>query len=264
MSFIDKIFGNKKGGLHKILVDGNTFYVPEEVKWAYGGGEYYEENFIYWLDKVVKGQSNPIFYDVGANYDYYTVRLANHCKEVYSFEPVKAVYEVLGKNITANQLSNVTALNYGVSDSTKQQTINIYSSSGNNSLFNRNIPEGHSLRFVRKETKELVCLQDLIEAQKLLPPTIMKVDVEGAEKLVVEGSLDIIKEHLPTIFIEYSQDTSRDAGYPREDILRIFQNIHKYHIYGISEDYKDHNLYDVPDFDEKKVANLIVSAEPLK
>lgn len=264
MSFIDKIFGKKKEGLHKILVDGQTFYIPNEVKWAYGGGEYYEENFIYWLDKIVKGQTDSVFYDVGANYGYYTVRLAKHCNKIYSFEPVKTVYKVLEKNILANRLSNVEALNFGVADSSRQETINIYSSSGNNSIFNRNIPEGHALRFVRKETIELVCLLELIKSQKLHPPTIMKIDVEGAEKLVIEGSLEIIKEHLPTIFIEYSRETSRDAGYQREDILKIFQDIHHYHIYGISEDYKDHALYDVPDFDEKKVANLIVSTKPLK
>ncbi len=262
MFSIRKLF--RQNNYKRIKIGRHSFIIPRNILWAYKTGDYYETNIIFWLNNILENVEYPVFYDVGANYGFYTVKFADKCKQIYAFEPVRAVYQILTENVRKNSLTQVAHLNYGISDEEGERKINIYSSSGNNSLFERNIPKGHSLQFVNKESIELKKLDDFITSQNLMPPKVMKIDVEGAELQVLKSAENTIKKYLPTIIIEYSQNTSLDAGYKREDILSMLQSLGKYNIYGLSENYKDTSLIDIPAFEQHAVANIIASPTPLK
>lgn len=95
--------------------------------WAFTSGDYYEKNVIYFLDKIIKKYHQPILFDVGANYGYYSLRYSRVCKQVISFEPVTDTYKVLSQNIKTNNIINIVALKTGLSDITEEKTINLYS-----------------------------------------------------------------------------------------------------------------------------------------
>jgi FkbM family methyltransferase len=262
MSFIKKLF--KQSDHKHIKIGKNSFKIPKNILWAYKSGDYYETNVIYWLNSILEAVNQPVFYDIGANYGFFTVKFADKCKQTYAFEPVSAVYQILAENIRKNRLAHIAPLNYGISDEEGERKINIYSSSGNNSLFERNIPVGHSLQFLNKETIQLKKLDNFVTEQNLTPPNVMKIDVEGAELQVLKSAEKTIKKYLPTIIIEYSENTSIDAGYKREDILSILQSLGNYYIYGLSEDYNDTSLISINAFEQSAVANIIASSKPLK
>jgi hypothetical protein len=76
-------------------------------------------------------------------------------------------------------------------------------------------------------------------------PDIIKIDVEGSEFYVLHGAKDTILKHSPVI--EYSQETSYDAGYQGEDLnenLKMFS----YTIYGIPEDPNEYRLISEMEF----------------
>ncbi len=52
-------------------------------------------------------------------------------------------------------------------------------------------------------------------------PDIIKIDVEGSELYVLHWAKDSILKHSPVI--EYSQKTSYNAGYKREDFIEILK-----------------------------------------
>ena len=136
-----------------------------------------------------------------------------------------------------------------------KKIINLYNSSGNNSLFERQIPQGHGLKKTGEEEIELKVLDNFITNQSLQPPSIIKIDVEGAELFVLMGAKQIIQEHKPIMLIEYAASTSNDAGYPKEKIIEEIGPA--YIIYGIPDDEKDLQLIPFHEFGKHHIANII-------
>ncbi|MCW5901926.1 MAG: FkbM family methyltransferase, partial [Cyclobacteriaceae bacterium] len=118
-------------------------FVPNNSLWCFEGGDYYEKNVIYWLDKIFEKLEQPIMYNVGANYGYYIIRFADRCKLCCAFEPVGSVYSILEQNIRTNSLKNVRLIKKGVSNKVGDSIIYTYSSDLNSSLFQRTIPREH-------------------------------------------------------------------------------------------------------------------------
>lgn len=166
-------------------------------------------------------------------------------------------HRILAENIKRNQLSNVTARKLGLSNEKGELTINLYSSSGNNSIFERNIPEEHPLKKIGTEKIQLETLDELLQIQNNIAPDIIKIDVEGAELKVLEGAAATISAFQPTIVIEYSETTSIDAGYNREKMLEKFR-MPGYVVYGIAEDPNDFRLIAEKDFASEQISNLII------
>ncbi len=47
-----------------------------------------------------------------------------------------------------------------------------------------------------------VALDNLLEEGKIQPPSVIKIDVEGAELLVLRGAIKLLTEHRPVLFME--------------------------------------------------------------
>ena len=181
----------------KIFIDSLVMEIPKDMAWCFSNGEYYEKNVIHWIEKIVQNLQHPVIYDIGANYGYYSVKLSPYAKYIYAFEPVSKTFTILNKNISINSLSNIKTFKLGVSNQNLPVDINLYSSSGNNSLYLRDIPKGHSLKFKGKETIQMIKLDEFIKEKALLPPDIMKIDVEGAELYALQGGREVIAKYTP-------------------------------------------------------------------
>ncbi|WP_158288315.1 FkbM family methyltransferase [Mucilaginibacter psychrotolerans] len=227
-----------------------------DLAWAFSSGDYYEKNVIYFLDEVVKSYHQPVLIDVGANCGYFSTRYAAQCKNVFSFEPVKGTFSLLKRNFKRNGIRNAVPFNLGLSNAPGQLSINIYNSSGNNSIFERKIPKEHSLKKIGVELIKLDTLDNLIEKGVVSSPNIIKIDVEGAELLVLGGAAKTILKHRPTILMEYSENTSNDAGYAKEELLSVLM-LDDYSIFGIPEDEQDLALIEQANFQTHKISNVI-------
>jgi hypothetical protein len=64
---------------------------------------------------------------------------------------------------------------------------------------------------------EVVALDDLIASGRIEPPTLLKVDVEGAELLVLRGASELLQQGHPKLFIEIH---SRQLGLDCASLLR--------------------------------------------
>jgi FkbM family methyltransferase len=242
----------------KISITDNKykFLVPDDLITFFRKGEYYEQNVIYFFDKIVKSYHNPVMIDVGASCGYYSIRYSNFCKQIFSFEPVSKTYKFLDKNIKINFIKNIKPLKIGLSDSNEEKTINLYNSSANNSIFERKMTKDNSLKKIGVETIILKNLDELVEKREVAVPDIIKADVEGAELQFLNGSKKTISQYRPTVILEYSDKTTKDAGYDREALLDVLE-LTNYHIYGIPEDVVDFQLIKMEDFNKRSIADII-------
>lgn len=238
-----------------VLSNGLRMEIPEDMAWAFEGGDYYEKNVVHWLEKIAERQNKPVFYDVGANYGFYCLTLAPISRACVAFEPVGATFKVLRSNIDRNDLENVQCNRLALSDKVGRGTINIYSSSGNNSIFNRDLPVNHPTKLISEERIELEPLDRFIKRSGMPPPSLIKVDVEGAEMDVLGGAKNTIKKYMPIIFMEYSVATSKDAGYDRSELLSMLRSFN-YRVYGLSSNPEDLSLYS-PQSKKVDIDNLI-------
>lgn len=157
--------------------------------------------------------SGKVIYDVGAHIAYHTLNFAQRVGEdgrVFSFEPHPMHLDRIKLNLSRNAdlAARVTLLPVAASDNTGH--LDLFSTEeveggGSSASFieGASTPFPRSLYKQYQSTKvETVRLDDLIEAGKCLPPDLLKIDVEGAESLVIEGAIETLRKYKPRIVIE--------------------------------------------------------------
>lgn len=243
----------------RFKIGKNIIEIPEDMLITFfDNGDYYEKNVSYWLEKILSYTQNKIYYDIGANYGYFCLKLAPKTRYVYAFEPVSQTNEILLRNIKRNKLNNIIVYKLGLSDKKTSAEINLYRSSGHNSLFLRDDLKADPNHLVGQQVIDLVTLDDLIQEEGLNPPDLIKIDIEGGELYALRGAREVIKKYLPVLVIEYLEieETYQDAGYVRKDLLAELES-HNYVIYGIPADFTDLTIYPLAKFDTIEITNII-------
>jgi FkbM family methyltransferase len=138
-------------------------------------------------------RAGDVAWDIGAHIGFFTVLMARRAGpdgRVYAFEPVDRNAVRLEENVEANALHNVVICPAAVGDTNGFVSF----SDGATSLEGR-IDETGGMRV------ECVTIDSAVEAG-CLPPTLMKVDVEGAEAAVIRGAAATIATYGPRMLIE--------------------------------------------------------------
>jgi FkbM family methyltransferase len=143
--------------------------------------------------------SGGLFVDIGANVGRYTILLGNHYDEVIAIEPTPETYAYLKANIAQANLSNVQCLQCAVSDQVGTADFHLAESAESHSLVQTHA-NGHRVpgtdRIVGALTgkKFKVPTQTLATILNDRSADLVKVDVEGAEWLVLEGAKSVVKQ----------------------------------------------------------------------
>jgi FkbM family methyltransferase len=196
-----------------------AFEVPEDMQWAFEGGEFVETDVTALFDQLVAETGSGAIYDVGANCGWFAVRAARAGRPVRAFEPVPPTADFAERNLARIAGADARVVRAAVAEAPGTATIHLYSSSGNNSLHERTLPPGHRLRRTGALEVDVVRLDDLVGRDGFPPPGLIKIDVEGAELAVLRGARETLARHRPSVVLEWAESTSRDAGHPRAEIV---------------------------------------------
>lgn len=184
-----------------IYVNSNDLAIGKNII-ENGIYEPYETELI--LNAVKEGDT---FVDVGANIGYYSLLVASRIGQngkVYSFEPVPDNYSLFEKSIKKNGFKNIKVFKNAVSDK-GGENVKIY-------LDKENLGK-HSM------SRENVTLETIITTKTVTLDTVinekinvMKIDVEGAEGLVLKGAKSILQQKSLTIFMEFFPDAIENVS----------------------------------------------------
>lgn len=137
------------------------------------------------------------FVDVGACYGLITKQMASLAERVLAFEPNREIFDCLQKN--TEDLPNVELSNCGLSKEQAQRRLVLFGNDGRSTY--RDV---HALTLLRH--KNTFRLQDTktitLDSLNLEDVDLIKMDVEGYEKEVVQGSLRTIAQCKPVIIAE--------------------------------------------------------------
>ncbi|MCA9873787.1 MAG: FkbM family methyltransferase [Ardenticatenaceae bacterium] len=145
--------------------------------------------------------AGDVFYDVGANVGFFTVigaKLVGSGGQVHAFEPVPENAAAVRHNCELNGMKQVTVWETAVSDRSGMGQLQLAQYSGGASLSVAAPPPDY------KETVsvDLITLDEFLEEKKAAPPSLVKIDVEGAEINVLKGMVNLIEKHKPIIIFE--------------------------------------------------------------
>ena len=149
------------------------------------------------------------FIDVGANFGIYTVvasKLVGEAGHVIAFEPTAQSFAVLRQNIALNGLTNVLAFQAALSE--KAGTAWLYHGTDpvRNSLGKDPSWEGGG-EYVSTES-----LDNVLQREALERVDVIKMDVEGAEELVLRGATRALTSMLPVVIYEVNPESSSRLG----------------------------------------------------
>lgn len=228
----------------------NDWSFPSNMAHLTGGniasGDYEPE-----VSEVVKENltTGGLFIDVGANVGYFA-RFASNIVgangKIFAFEVEPENYFVLTKNV--NIYSNITPLNFAVSENNSFLSINHSSHSSCHSIVDTdNHLDGSQFRVPTITLDHF--WQEYLQKQ---PVDLLKIDVEGAELLVLKGMEKMLAEKaVQAMVIEFCPRIIINAGFEPEDFYNILSSV-----FDLSIIDKDHsaalemqNIENEQDFD---------------
>lgn len=155
-----------------------------------------EPETLEWIDGFEQG---AIFWDIGANVGLYScyAAKARSC-QVFAFEPSIFNVELLARNIFLNELTeSVVMVPLPLSESLTLNTLNMTRTEwgGALSTFGQDFGwDGKKLQAVFKFQTIGVSADECLRLFKLPRPQYLKLDVDGIEHLVLQGSVAILRD----------------------------------------------------------------------
>lgn len=180
-------------------------------------------------------KKNDVFYDIGAHLGFYSL-LVNECidnGEIHAFEPAPKTFYCLAKNISINKKIKVFLNKFALSDKIGEAEFfdKSVSSGGGSSTMVRKVIEGKDASSYQNITVKTNTLDEYVKSH--FNPTILKIDVEGAESQVLEGGRHILSQRFPIIAMEvWGGEQGRRFSSPAINMLYSFG----YKSYKITED----------------------------
>ena len=184
--------------------------------WFVVSGQYETEISKFFVDNL---RSDSRCLDIGANFGFYTCLMARFCPagKVIGIEPVDTVYKLLRDNIFINGLNrHARAINAAVGQGPgrltlhhrKPRSANTSIATPSEALLQYHGESG----FERFEIETVSVDGMLVQFDNRID--FIKIDVEGAEPLVLRGAVETIKLNPQLqIVMEWSPYQIRDAGF---------------------------------------------------
>ena len=172
--------------------------------------------------------SDDVFYDIGANVGTYTCFMGQLLNDgnVVAFEPHPANVKRLQENAALNNVQ-VEIRPVALSNEHGTSKLDVSGEDGQAGIGTHSLSTGDIGRTIQIDMIEG---DRLIEESEIPPPSVIKIDVEGAEQLVLEGlSSALESEQCHTIYCEVHPDRISDFGGSEQE-LRELLNINGYTI----------------------------------
>jgi FkbM family methyltransferase len=159
----------------------------------------YEEQFASALRAAVA--RGDVCYDIGGYRGYMTgVMALAGAGAVYTFEPLPGNRRALERLRALNPALPVTIVPAAIGDTDGEARLGVMPDNSMGKLASSTFqPDAHPIASIAVPVRRL---DSLARAGEIPPPSVMKIDVEGAEVDVLRGAAEVLAAHRPRIFLE--------------------------------------------------------------
>jgi FkbM family methyltransferase len=206
-------------------------YIGNDISRCLFVGGCIDPNELAFLNRVI--EPGMVFIDVGANDGLYTLFAAPRVGKVLAIEPSSREFGRLHANIELNKLKNVTARQIALADQPGVGMLSVggYEHEGQNTLGEFTYL---GVELGCKEKVEIKRLDDLVTEEGLPNVDVIKLDLEGAEFLVLKGAIQTLTLFRPLLLLEVSDTALRRQGSTVAEVLSLLRSL-SYEIYAFDE-----------------------------
>jgi FkbM family methyltransferase len=137
---------------------------------------------------------------------------------ILAFEPSHDSFTVLTENLKLNRISTVKAFNIALADSHKTVKLFHHPDASRNSLGE----EGGSSGFEEVTTDTL---DSVLVRENVASVDVIKMDVEGAEELVLRGAQKTIRRSHPAVIFEINRSASSALGLEESGAWSVLETL---------------------------------------
>ena len=160
---------------------------------------------------------NPIKVDVLTNYTALLLNSGLNIKQIYAFEPLH--YQTFEKKYRDNE--KVSLIKKAVSDTCEPMLLYVPKAHGLSSLYHREVFKGWT-DGLDKVPVECTTIDNFIKEYNIDQIDYLKIDVEGAEFLVLKGAKNALKDgRIITGQFEFGE-TLQDANTSKQEIIDFY------------------------------------------
>lgn len=215
------------GGERRVVANGIPMWVDTRDRviatHLLGEGVWEASETAAFLTHLRKGMA---VFDVGANIGYYTLlaaRAVGPSGRVWAFEPEPHNFALLTRNAAESGFTNVRLVNAAVSDRAGVLRLHLDDANFGAHSLEAGSVRTSSGRSVEVETVSLDRYAD--EALSCEAGVLVKVDVQGAEALVVAGAQRLFELPNVTVFLEIWPEALARAQADAADLLAALEGL---------------------------------------
>lgn len=226
ISRVDRVISaDPHGDLDYYKTPHGNFYIPRDapndvIVNCIKSGKIFEPEIVETARKFIKPGSAVL--DVGANFGQMSMLFSEMTGDngvVYAFEADDFVFDVLKKNIEANDRQNIEPLFGAVfNESAKnlffpKQDFERFDAYGSYGID----PNAHTGRKVPS-----IAIDDLVFEKQI---SFMKVDVQGSDLFAMQGATRTIRSHRMPVLFEFEQQFQDEFGTSFRDYVEFVDSI---------------------------------------
>jgi FkbM family methyltransferase len=181
-------------------------------------------------------KTGDVCLDVGANFGWYTTLFAARTGEtgaVHSFEPVPATFRELERNYELmGSPANVSINNVALGDKPGTVVLNLF----------EGLPTGHASLSSQGRADAstfdcpMITLDSYLDDRGIDRVDLIKVDIEGAEMMFLNGAKKLFDQDVPPIFLmEMALQQTCNFGYLPNDLVEFIGARGDYAFYAVDE-----------------------------
>ncbi len=194
--------------------------VNDYMQWYIYAG--FEDTF--WKECLDYIMPDSTVLDIGANVGAFSLKCALYCHEnnyraqIVAFEPNTLIFEKLNLNIS---------LNKALTELIKCEKLALKENPGPAGFSVDNNNSGHGKLSAKVETFQVNCttIDDYASAHPTGIISLVKIDVEGLEPLVIKGGMETIKKCKPVLLIEVTDEWYSQLGYSETYMKKILRDL---------------------------------------
>lgn len=213
------------------------------------------------VENCLKGNTEGIAFDIGANVGAFTCMIASMGHTVHSFEPIPETFCRFKNNVKFNELLRHAHLNCLAVG--KDQSLVTFRVEEDSPATNRMaVPdESSSQDTSSSQTVAAVSLDEYCATQGVKFIDFLKVDVEGMEPFVLKGAHNLlIQRKIAAVLIEICPGNLRAVGLKPSDLFNEFETV-RYAPYALQDDGKLGARLSLPEIEAMSLANIVLLPE---
>lgn len=225
--FINHIDNESKKVVHQSSDAAIDFvlHTPNAIcNWRHSSFSTKEPEMLEWIEEF---GGNGTFFDIGANIGIYSIYYAKSQNgNVYSFEPSVFNLRQLAKNISANKLSDkITIISNPLSDDMGVSSFKHSNCDEGGALSAFGVDYGDDAQLLKVSIEYNLLgfsLDSLLKIDAIKEiPSLIKIDVDGIEHLILEGAKKTLSEDTcKSVYIEVNDEFEEQSL----EVTRILQD----------------------------------------